>query len=68
MCGIDSVGQMIDSSHAEGDLGILVDEELKFDQHAQSVASKVLQNLEILKRTFHSRSLKLMSKLYKGIV
>ena len=35
LCVIDSVGQMIDSSYAETDLGMLVDKELKFDLHAQ---------------------------------
>jgi hypothetical protein len=59
---------MIVALHAEGDLGIPLDDELKFDQHAQSVASKVLQTLGIVKTTFCSRSPKLISKLYKGIV
>jgi hypothetical protein len=52
MHGIDGIGQMIGSSYAERDLGILVDDGLKFDQHAQSVASKALQTLGIVKRTF----------------
>jgi hypothetical protein len=54
MCGIDGVEQMIGSSYVERELGILVDDELSFDQHAQLVASKALQTLGIVKRTFHS--------------
>ncbi|XP_065583581.1 uncharacterized protein LOC136042543 [Artemia franciscana] len=68
MCGIDSVGQMIGSSHAERDLGIVLDDELKFEQHAWSVASKSLQTLGIVKRKFCIRSPKLTSKLNKEIV
>ena len=49
MCGIEYIGQMIDSFHAERDLDILVNEELKFDQNADSVVSKVLQTLGIVK-------------------
>ena len=52
MHGIDGIGEMIGSSYAKRDLGILVDDELKFDQHAQPVDSKALQTLGSVKRTF----------------
>ena len=66
--GGDGSRQLIDSSAAERDLGIVVNEELKFHKHTQTAVAKASQTLRIIKCTVHSRSSKVMTKLYKGLV
>ena len=60
--------QAIVSSHAKHGLGLLVDEELNFGLHAQTVAAKTSQTLGIFKRTFSSCSSSVVSKHFKGLI
>jgi len=55
-------------AHTEHDLGLLVDEQLKFSLYTQTVAAKASQTLGIFKRTFSSHSPSVVSKLYKGLI
>ena len=64
----DGSRNAISSSHAERDLGVLVDDELKFHIHAQATIAKANQTLGLIKRTFTSRSPTVMTKLYKSLV
>ena len=68
MIGGDGSRQLIDSLADGRDLGIVVDEELKFTKHAQTVVPKASQTLGLIMCTLHSRSSKVMTKLYKGLV
>ena len=62
---MDKTRQPIVSSYAEYDLGLLVDEQLKFSLPAQTMAAKASQILGIFKRTFSSHSPLVISKIYK---
>ena len=50
----------------ERDLGVLVDEKLNFHIHAQAIIAKSNKTLGLIKKTFTSRSLTVMNKLYKS--
>jgi hypothetical protein len=63
MSGGDGSRQSNGSSAAERDLGIVIDEELKFHKHTQTVVAKESQTLGIIKRTVRSISSKVMTKL-----
>ena len=55
-------------SHCEKDLGVLVDDKLKFNFHAQSVVASANQTLGLIKRTFCSRSPAVITKLLKNLI
>ena len=52
----------------DGDLGVLIDEKLKFDSHAAIAALSANQTLGTTKRTISSRSPRVMTTLYKALV
>ena len=52
----------------EGDLGVIVDHQLKFSSHAKSVSSSANKTLGIIKRTISSRHPRVFMKLYKALV
>ena len=60
--------QPLTTSHCEKDLGVLVDNKLKFNLHTQSAVAKANQTLGIIKRTFCSRSPAVITKLLKGLI
>ena len=62
------MGSLIDSLEERRDLGMVVDEKLKFNKHAQTAVAKASQTLGIIKHTIYSRSSKVKTKLYKGLV
>ena len=68
MLGMDRSRQTITSFEAERDLGVIVDKELKFTLHTQTVVAKALQTLGIIKRTITGRSPMVTNKLYKALV
>lgn len=49
-------------------MGIAVDEELKFNKHAQIAVAKASKTLSIIKHIVCRRSSKVMTNLYKGFV
>ena len=52
----------------ECDLGVIVDSDLKFSTHAKKAAASASSSLGLIKRTISSRSPKILSLLYKGLV
>ena len=52
----------------ESDLGILVDNELKFHLHVTEVVKKCKSLLAIIKRSFTCLNRKMITKLYKAMV
>ena len=52
----------------ERDLGVLVDNQLKFHSHMRNVVSKSNTGLGLLKRSIANRSPKVFLKLYKVII
>ena len=68
MLGMDGSRQTIISSEVERDLGVIVDNELRFTIHTQTAVAKALKTLGIIKRTITSRSPMVMTKLYKALV
>ena len=61
-------GQSLGKVHEEKDLGVIIDDELKFHQHSASVSKKGSQMLGIIKRSFSTRDSKIISTLYKAMV
>ncbi len=50
------------------DLGVLIDEELKFYKHVSAAVSKANQTLVIIKRTFDTLDKELLPIVYKNQV
>ena len=65
---MDRSRQSITLSEAGRDLGAIVDKELKFSIHTQTVVAKALQTLGIIKRTITNRSPMVMTKLDQALV
>ena len=59
---------VLKTSPEERDLGVLIDEQLKFHGHWQQAVSKANSSLGLLKRTITSRSRTVFLRLYKAIV
>lgn len=55
-------------SENEKDLGIIVDNKLKFSEHCDSIVSKANATLGMIKRNIVSRNHKVITKLYKTLV
>ena len=55
-------------SDKERDLGVIVDNKLKFKEQCNSVVSKANATLGMIKRTIVSRNTKVITKLYKALV
>ena len=68
MIGRDGSRQLIEYLKEGRDLGIVVDEELKFNKHAQTAVAKASETLGIIKCTLHSRLSQVTTKLYKDLV
>ncbi|XP_065564289.1 uncharacterized protein LOC136029714 [Artemia franciscana] len=59
---------LLQAVHKDRDLGILVDEKLKFDSHAATAASSVNHTIGKMMRTISSCSPGVMTTLYKALV
>ena len=59
---------MLKTTSAERDLGVHVDDELKFHLHVAKVLKKCKSLLAIIKRTFTCVNKRIMSKLYKALI
>ena len=55
-------------SDKERDLGVIVDNKLKFGEQCDSVVSKANATLEMIKRNIVSRNHNIITKLYKTLV
>ena len=58
-------GQQLDSITSEKDLGVMVDNKLKFHVHTAAVTKKANQMLGVIKRTYKTRDAITISTLYK---
>ena len=59
---------ILDKVREEKDLGVIIDDELKFHQHTASVSKKANQILGVIKRSFNTRDPRTISTLYKSMV
>ena len=67
---IDSAGanMPIQSAKEEHDLGVLIDNKLKFHSHCQNQAAKANKVLGLIKRSVTSRQPRVIKKLYTALV
>jgi len=61
-------GQSLSPVLEECDLGVIVENHLKFRNHVKKVAASASSSLGLIKRTISSCSPKILNLLYKGIV
>ena len=57
----------LDSTKNEKDLGVIIDNELKYHVHAASATKKANQVLGIIKKSYYTRDAKTMPTLYKSM-
>jgi len=60
--------KILDSTEVEKDLGVHVDNQLKFNQHAATAVKKANRILGVIKRAFTNRDGDAMSRLFKTLV
>ncbi len=58
-------GITLESVKEEKDLGVLIDEELKFHKYVSAAVSKANRTLGIVKRTFDTLDMELLPIVYK---
>ena len=58
----------MDPVTSEKDLGVMVDNKLKFHVHAAAATKKANQMLGVIKRTYVTRDATTMATLYKSMV
>ncbi len=58
-------GTTLESVTEEKDLGVLIEEELKFHKHVSAAVSKANETLGIVKRTFDTLDMELLPIVYK---
>ncbi len=58
-------GTRLESVTEEKDLGVLIDDELKYPKHVSAAVSKANQILVIVKRTFDTLDNELLPIVYK---
>ena len=61
-------GHALESSHREKDLGVIIDDKLKFHDHTAKAGKKANQILGVMKRSYNTRDEMTMCTLYKAIV
>lgn len=61
-------GQELDPITSEKDLGVMVDDQLKFHVHTAFVTKKANQMLGVIKKTYKTRDANTISTLYKAMV
>ena len=60
--------QMLEESGEERDLGVIIDESLKFHRHAAAAVKKANTVLEIIKKSFITLDTQTLPLLYKSMV
>ena len=60
--------EKIKSVNVERDLGILIDNKLKFSQHCNKIVNQANSTLGLIKRTIKSRRKDIVMRLYKALV
>ena len=61
-------GQVLESTEAEKDLGVMVDDKLRFHIHTAFAVKKANQMLGVIKRTYVTRDAVTIPTLYKSMV
>lgn len=61
-------GQVLDPITSEKDLGVMVDDKLKFHVHTAAATKKANQVLGVIKRTYKTRDKETITTLYKSMV
>ena len=61
-------GHMLEISDNEKDLGVIIDDKLKFHIHTATATKKANQILGIIKKFFRTRDAKTIDMLYKSMV
>ena len=61
-------GHALESSHREKDLGVIIDDKLKFYDHTAKAVKKANQILGVMKRSYNTRDKITMCTLYKATV
>ena len=61
-------GHMLESTTQEKDLGVIIDDTLKFHVHTAAAAKKANQVLGIIKKSYSARDADTISTLYKAMV
>jgi hypothetical protein len=65
---ITKTREHLENREEERDLGVIIDDKLKFHSHVQHVVSRANSSLGLLKRTISSREATIFIKLYKALV
>uniref|UniRef100_M3XLH7 Reverse transcriptase domain-containing protein n=1 Tax=Latimeria chalumnae TaxID=7897 RepID=M3XLH7_LATCH len=60
--------QKLESADNEKDLGIIIDDKLKFSHHSNMAVSKANKMLGVIKRTITSRKMEVITPLYRALV
>ena len=61
-------GSQLESTTTEHDLGVQIDDELKFREHAAMAVSKASQILAVIRRSFEHTDTETLPTLYKALV
>ena len=61
-------GQTLDKISSEKDLGVMVDDQLKFHMHTAAATKKANQILGTIKRTYKTRDENTITTLYTSMV
>ena len=61
-------GHMLEISDNEKDLGVIIDDKLKFHIHTATATKKANQILGIIKKSFRMKDAKTIDMLYKSMV
>ena len=59
---------MLEHVQEERDLGVVVDSQFKFSSHSQKISANAGRALGIIRHSITSRSIHVITKLYKGLV
>ena len=59
---------LLESTHSEKDLGVNIDDSLKFHVHTAAASKKANQILGAIKKSYHTRDASTISSLYKAMV
>ena len=61
-------GNLIPPSESVKDLGVIIDDKLKFHDHVASVTAKANRTLAVIHKSFHFTSGNMYINLYKSLV
>ena len=60
--------QLLERIHSERDIGVYIDDELKFEEHIGEKVKKATQMFAVIRRTFQHLDEKNLIPLYKSLV